>query len=282
MNYQLVKTYSRKSRILWNMLSDAAAFTIVRDEPVFLDLWHRHYSRAFASGNLHVLHHVASEAECATGPFADALAKFDPNNVTRLVNADFDPQWLGEVVALKQQSLLAAHAAVLFAEVDELLITDPEAPPLGEYLAAFVADGSSRAIRCHGFEIHHDLGSGEPAFDHSKPILSQRRRWHRNQLYDKTLLSKIVLHWSLGFHTCNEPATHDPNLVLVHLHKFDFQSYLDRHEERARFKHADSAVAQGWNTHYRKTGPALVAQYMQLPAVLEPVPGWVEAALPGI
>ena len=70
--------------------------------------------------------------------------------------------------------------------------------------------------------------------------------------------------------------------MLVHLHKYDFQSYLDRHEARARFKHADSAVAHGWNTHYRKTGAALIAQYMQLPAVLEPVPGWVETALPGI
>ena len=31
--------------------------------------------------------------------FAEALALFDAKNVVRLVNPDFDPQWLGRVVA---------------------------------------------------------------------------------------------------------------------------------------------------------------------------------------
>ena len=47
-------------------------------------------------------------------------------------------------------------------------------------------------------------------------------------------------------------------------------------------QHAPDAVANGWNTHYRKTGGALVAQYMSLPAPLETVPSWVCEALPGI
>ena len=52
---------------------------------------------------------------------ADALALFDAANVTRLVNPDFDPLWLGSVVADKLTELLTSHAAVMFAEADELL-----------------------------------------------------------------------------------------------------------------------------------------------------------------
>ena len=78
----------------------------MRDEPVFLALWHRHYSRAFAGDCLFVLHHVASDSDTADGSFAEALALFDAANVTRLVNPDFDPQWLGRVVDAKLRELL--------------------------------------------------------------------------------------------------------------------------------------------------------------------------------
>ena len=97
------------------------------------------------------------------------------------------------------------------------------------------------------------------------------------------LLTKAPLTWSLGFHTCTESVAQDARLLLVHLHKYDFQRYLDRHEQRAQYKHAERAIADGFNGHYRRTGGALVAQYMSLPAPLEDVPAWVaESALPGI
>ena len=258
-----------------------AAFTIVRDEPVFLALWHRHYSRAFENGDLYVLHHVATEDESADGGFGVALALFDAANVTRLVNRGFDPSWLGSVVSDALKTLLATHDAVLFAEADELLVE--QSSGLGAFIDTFVADADARAVRCTGFELHHDFGAGEPPLDAAVPILAQRRRWHRNALYDKALLTTIPLTWSHGFHTCAE-VTSPPlaSLVLVHLHKYDFQSYIARHEARARYRHSSDAIAHGLNAHYRKTGPELVAQFMALPAPLESVPTWVSEALEGI
>lgn len=126
------------------------------------------------------------------------------------------------------------------------------------------------------------VSSGEAPLDASRPILSQRKRWHRNPLYDKALLTKVPLLWSLGFHTCEGEVAQDEGLLLLHLHKYDFQAYLARHEARARYKHADEAVKNGWNTHYQTTGALLVAQYMDLPAPLEPIDAWVEGALEGI
>lgn len=260
--------------------SGAAAFTIVRDEPFFLPLWHRHYARHFASGDLHVLHHVGSADEECGGAFGEALRLFDAANVTRLVNPDFDPQWLGEVVAAKQRELLEAYNAVLFAEADELLVVAPGRGELSEYIAAFVADEAS-AVRCVGWEVHHDFAS-EPPLDPSRPVLAQRRRWHRNEKYSKALLSKVPLTWSLGFHTCEESVAQDELLVLVHLHKYDFQAFLARHEARAKYKHGAAAIANGWNAHYRAVGPQLIAAYVALPAPLEPIPDWARTALGGI
>lgn len=260
-----------------------ACFTIVRDEPVFLAIWHRHYASAFSNANLHLLHHVTEADEVAVGPFAGAIALFEASNVTRLVNADFDPQWLGDVVAAKLRSLLDTHTAVLFAEADELLTPDASGSGgLAAYVDAFVADSAAHAVRCVGYELHHDSFAGEPPLDAARPILAQRRRWHRNTLYDKVLLTKMPLTWSLGFHTCKEATPQDMRLLLLHLHKYDFQAYLQRHEARAKYKHSQAAIANGWNTHYRVEGAALIAQYMALPAPLEDIPAWVCDALPGI
>ena len=62
-----------------------AALTVVRDEPFFLPLWHRHYSAAFAADDLYCLHHVTSADEQADGCFAAALALFQADRVERLV-----------------------------------------------------------------------------------------------------------------------------------------------------------------------------------------------------
>lgn len=262
-----------------------ACFTIVRDEPFYLPRWHKHYTRAFDNGDLHLLHHVTSEAEEADGEFAKAIALFA--NVSRLVNADFDPAWLREVVTEKLSSLLEQYEAVLFAEVDELLV----APLLlngGGGLRAYIdrfldsCDESGmplKSIRCVGYELHHEFPR-EPALDVCRPIAPQRGRWHRNALYDKALLTRAPLHWSIGFHTCEEAVAQDEaGLVLVHLHKVDFQMYVERHQARAKFKHSDEAIANGWNKHYRSEGPALMQQYMSLPAPLEAIPEWVQEAL---
>ena len=68
-------------------------------------------------------------------------------------------------------------------------------------------------------------------------------------------------------------------LLLLHLHKYDLQAYLARHEARAAMQHSPEAVHNGWNTHYRATGGALMAQYLQTAAPLEAIPEWLRASL---
>ena len=104
-----------------------------------------------------------------------------------------------------QAELLLRYRAVLFAEVDEIVI--PREGSLRDSVAAFArgtegggaeaaAAGAAAAaeakaqvalppaVACTGWEMHHDFGT-EPAIDLSRPLLAQRSRWHRNTLYDK-------------------------------------------------------------------------------------------------
>lgn len=256
--------------------STVAVFTIVRDEPFHLSRWFDYYAAHFPTSSLHVLHHVTGAEEEADGQFAAALACFVPENVVRVVNPHFCPAWLRETVHAQFGTLLLKYDAVLFAEADELLVAVPPAT-LGSYAAAFVRS-SQVAVRCVGYEMHHDF-TREPPLDCSRPLLAQRSSWHRNVKYDKALLSKRPLQYSLGFHECEEDVPQDDALWLVHTHKYDFHEWLKRHEARARYAHSNDAIANGWNAHYRTTGAALLPQYMNVPAALEPIPPWVREAL---
>lgn len=253
----------------------AAVFTIVRDEPVFLPIWLRYYGTTFAPEDTFVLHHVVPG-----GPH-DACCDGLSCNVEPRENAHFDPAWLGHVVSEMQTQLLQRYRAVLFAEVDEIVVPREGSGSLRDVVDAFASaaadEAAAGAVACTGWELHHEFGR-EPPIDLSRPLLAQRGRWHRNTLYDKALLARAPLTYSLGFHTCAEPVERREELLLLHLHKYDFQAYLARHEARAAMAHAPEAVANGWNAHYRAKGGALMAQYMSTPAPLEDVPAWLRAA----
>mmetsp|Transcript_16921 Transcript_16921/g.42724 ORF Transcript_16921/g.42724 Transcript_16921/m.42724 type:complete len:276 (-) Transcript_16921:148-975(-) len=259
----------------------ACVFTIVREEPVFLPIWYRYYSAHFGDEDIYVLHHVVpSAAE------KDECTSTLRCHVVEVANDFFDPDWLRSVVSEHQTALLQKYEAVLFTEVDEIVLPDTSRPFAGgahardlkSYLEAFgsrqFASGEQPAVRCLGWEMHHDF-STESAVDLGRPLLSQRRVWHRNELYDKALLTRVPLHYSLGFHTCEEETPRDESLLLLHLHKYDFQAYMRRHEDRAAMKHSEQSITNGWNRHYRVTGPQLLAQYLQTPAPTEPIPAWL-------
>jgi len=247
--------------------------TIVREEHIFLPIWLRYYAAHFPPEDIHVLHHVCpgTEDRCCD------VAHVHGANVIPVSNAIFDPVWLRDIVAEHQSRLLESYAAVLFAEVDEIVLPDLRVHAgLREYVTAFLA-GSREAVRCVGWEMHHDFPA-EPPADLLRPLLSQRRFGHRNELYSKALLTRRALRYALGFHTVEEDVEQDDALLLLHLHKYDFQAYLQRHEARALMAHSATAIEKGWNHHYRVTGAELLAQYMRVPHAIEPLPGWLREA----
>ena len=169
---------------------EAAVFTIARNEPVFLPLWLRYYGRHFDPADIYVLDHDSSD-----GSTADPAGAFTRVPIHR--DRIFDHMWLKGTVEDFQAFLLRSYGAVLFAEVDELVIADPSRySGLGAYVGAL--DGP--AACCTGYSVVHYPDEGERPLDFERPVLAQRRYWHRSPPYSKRLLGRIPLAWNVGFH----------------------------------------------------------------------------------
>ena len=206
-----------------------AAFTIVQNESVFLPLWLDYYGRYFDHADIYVLDHDSDD-----GSTAEIGSRCNLLRVYR--EKSFDHAWLKDTVAAFQAFLLQSYEKVLFAEADEFVLADPS-----QYsgLDDYIERCSERVARCAGFNIVHYPGE-EPRLQFDKPVLAQRKYWHASDLYCKPLLSTVPLSWALGFH--EDPSLPDlradPNLLLVHLHRIDYDSCLAHHR---------STAARRWN-----------------------------------
>lgn len=119
------------------------------------------------------------------------------------------------------QHLLDEHKIILYADVDEFIIPNPlKYKDLGEYL-----EGVEENKRATGFNIIER--EGDLKLDLSKPVLSQRKYWQRDPIYDKTVIITKPTRFYNNHHSENEPRP-DSDLVLMHLRDADIQSAIDR------------------------------------------------------
>jgi len=171
----------------------AAAMTICRNEKIFLSVWLKYYRRFFADTDIYVLDNDSD----------DGSTKNLTVNVLR-VHSDkyFDHSWLVKTIRDTTQYLLDnGYKYVLFTEIDEIVVPDPDKYPLGltEYINRF----RGVAGRTYGFNLIHDPAK-EPPIDLNQPILAQRSYWLHIPDYSKPLLTSVALHWIAGFHDCQE------------------------------------------------------------------------------
>ncbi len=216
------------------MKDPLAIFTIVQNEPVWLPIWIKHYRNQVEVAHLYILDHDSE------GPGAELLRELKRAGVNVVPvhrRVSFDHTWLAQTVEHFQRFLLASYEAVLFNEVDEIIATAPGSGyrDLGEY-AARVLDDRHKFVRCTGYEVVHKPEE-EPPIDWTAPVLGQRGWWYGSEKYSKPLLSRIPLSWRKGFHKTTNVRTRarqiDSDLLLIHLHKLDFDYCVKRHQETA-------------------------------------------------
>lgn len=206
-----------------------AIFTQIHNEPDFFPVWLRYYSQFYGSQDIYVIHLLKPNRV----DFDDWMGS--QSGFVRLPTLDKDYcdfQLVVDRAQHLQRALLDQYECVLFAEVDEFVAHESG---LGNFIDRWLASGRSQAETCNGYEVVHHPES-EPAIDLSRPLLPQRRWWYHGHLYDKTILSKVPLRWCHGFHNCAEFPwqTTDPNLLLIHLHKLDYDLCVRRKVERLR------------------------------------------------
>jgi Glycosyl transferase family 2 len=240
-------SYLHDPRQRWKILAvhqerpTRAVVTLVRDEDVFLPIWLRYYRQFFAPQDIYVLDHGG----------ADKLA--DQFEFTRIPIQQpvFGAEWQREVIQYHQHDLVDRYDVVLFADADEIVAPDPRSGDLGDYLDSFDQD----YVTCQGYEVLHAVDD-EPAFDVTRPVLSQRSSWYRNDVYSKSLLARVPMLWHLGFHHRFDLKQNiDPTLYLIHLHRMDYGICLARHQDRAAFPRAAKDRANDWGYQNRITDP---------------------------
>lgn len=238
-----VHAASTTVEVAWDAAAPAArrhgaAFTVVQNESTMLPLWLDYYGRHFDPRDLYVLDHNTTDG--STDGIEDRCRR-----VPIHWNTSFDHRWLRSTVETFQAFLLQSYDAVLFSEADEFIVADPRRfAGLADYFARL----ERPAARCSGFEVVHQ--ADEPPLRFDEPILAQRGWWHASSRYSKRSVTKIPLRFAEGFHeefvAPNDPP--DPDLLLIHLHRVDYDWCLERHRSTAsrNWSREDIERRDGW------------------------------------
>jgi len=203
------------------MKKKCAVFTIVKNENYFLPIWLKHYKKYFNNSDIYVLDHQSNDG---------STNNLDVNVIRIDYKLAFDHHWLVQTVQQQQTKLLEEYESVLFAEVDEIIYTVNE--PLNIIIDKFLNDEKVHVQTCTNRELVQNLEMELPLNNYDL-ILEKRNYWIVDLLYNKTLLSKVPLNWSLGFHYSNNyPTNYTYDLRMLHLHRFDFEMMYKRNIHR--------------------------------------------------
>lgn len=216
-----------------------AALTMVHDEAVFLPIWLDYYSRFFAPEDIYVLDNESTDGSTERGDFVRIP----------VTHGSVDHEWMVSTIEGHQHELLERYAVVVVTDVDEIIAPLPEWGTLGAYLDRFDEDW----VNCLGYEILH-LKDVEPPYDPARPILDQRHWWFATGAYDKPAVATVEMSWRPGFHARTDGQINlDPDLRLVHLHRFDYDVCLARHARRRDRAWNDHDLDAGWAAYNRIT-----------------------------
>jgi hypothetical protein len=205
---------------------ERAIFVMVQNESVFLPIWLKYYSRYFSGDDIYVFNHRTTDGSL------DACKKIFSFNVIDLdYPYSFDHKWFQFVINNTQRKLLEFYEHVVFTDIDEIILPDSEKySGLDDYIDKL----KTKYVRCKGYDLIH-MKEKEPAFDSTKSVLVQRNYWYPTHWYDKTLISSIPLSWRKGNHQITKiRSNRDNNLLLIHLHKLDFDMCWNKNLEKAK------------------------------------------------
>ena len=194
-----------------------AIVTMVYNEPVFLPVWLRHYAAAVGSQNCFVLDHGSTDGSTATERLQQA-------SVLRIPRSPQDDTLRCGFVSDVCASLLNWYDAVIYTDVDELLVVDPAAHGSLIALVATLEDGA--VLTAFGLDVVH-VPELEPPLDWAQPIAGQRDWIRFSSAMCKPVVIRRRVAWAPGFHCIDAPPRFG-RLFLLHLRYADLNSGLVR------------------------------------------------------
>ncbi len=192
-----------------------AAVTMVYNEDMFLPLWRRYYGSQFGETCCYVIDHGSDDG---------STSSLGNVNVVRIPRSPMHDKKRANFVSNFCSGLLEWYDSVVYSDVDEFLIPDPDKySSLSDFTLKLQTGTTVTAI---GLNVTH-LPDSDPPLDLTKSILGQRQ-WARFVFsMCKPLVTTVPIRWVPGFHSSDQPTIFD-RLYLFHLHHFDLPSSLKR------------------------------------------------------
>lgn len=210
-----------------------AVFCPVKNETTFSKTWFKYYSQFLPKEDIYFLDFGSDVL-----PDYCSVKSTDKNIL--------DAIELFEEIKKFHRELLEKYEFVIPTDVDELVYHKSG-------LDNFINSLEKDFVKCAGYEIIH-LPDKEEDFNFDKSIFSQRKYWYRSpDHYDKTLITKKPLVWTIGLHKCHNHTEVEQDLYLIHLHRFDYKTCIERHLKWAAMNWSEETVKRNFNWHYRQS-----------------------------
>lgn len=224
-----------------------AAITVARDEAAMLPRWVGYYGDQLGVDNLVVVDDRSTDGSTRDLP-------------CRVIQHGGFPEGRFEKARMRLVSQLASkllkdHDAVVFSDVDEFLLADPDHY---DGLRDFVARRPELQVAAgFGLNVLHHLDR-ESALVADRPVLGQRQFAKFASKLCKPSLKRIDVPWVRASHGIRAPYVPDPGLLMVHLKFADVD--LLRHTADLRYavrKQAGLTELSAW----ARSGQDLVEQF---------------------
>jgi hypothetical protein len=191
-----------------------AAVTMVYNEPEYLSIWLRHYSKHVGRANCFIIDHGSDDG---------STENLIGCNVIRVPRDSYDPVVQSLYNSKFCSSLLCWYKRVIYSDVDEILVPDPNiAETLSDYCTRPLPD----VVTAIGLNVQQIPGL-EAAIDMTVPILNQRSWVLASASMCKPLLINRDIRWSGGSHSADATLVFD-HLYMFHLRWFDFDIGMAR------------------------------------------------------
>ena len=239
-----------------------AVLTTVRDEADMLPRWVDYYGSQVGFDNLLVLDDNSVDGS------TDGL----PCSVYRLPAPPWRMDWAAgrlSVVNGLAKGLLACYDFVVFTDVDEFLVPDPDKH---DSLRAYLAERLDRTVIAPlAVNVLHNPSTESDEIDPARPVLTQRRHVKFVPVMCKPLLKRVPAPWRPAFHGIKAPYEIDRDLLMLHLKCYDVTA-LRKVAEHRRLLYATEnrgAVRSTWTMSSDEVVGATVAREPDEEAILE-------------